>query len=80
MKTYFELLKKTLTQKSPIQSTPIRDQDERPDVSESPAQDSPVEQQNMTPRNDGKAKSSEVLSGAPFNFPSDSSAPSRRRP
>ena len=57
------------------QYTPIRGQDEPPDVSESLAQDSPVEQQNMTSRNsttrnDGKVKSSEVSSGAPFTFPS----------
>ena len=39
----------SLSQKSPIQSTPIQGQNEPPDVSESPAQDSPVEQQNMTP-------------------------------
>ena len=73
----------SLSQKSPIQSTPIRGQDEPPDVSESPAQDSPVEQQNMTPRNsttrNGRAKSSEVSSGSPFTSPSDSSTHSRRR-
>ena len=34
---------------------------------------------NSTTRNDGKAKSSEVLSGSPFTSPSDSSTPSRRR-
>ena len=41
----------SVSQKSPIQSTPIQDQDEPTDVSESPAQDSPVEQQIMTPCN-----------------------------
>ena len=39
----------SLSQKSPIRSTPIRGQDEPPDVSKSPAQNSPVEEQNMTP-------------------------------
>ena len=62
----------SLSQNSPLQSTPI--QDEHSDLIESLAQDSPVEQQNMT-----QAKSSEVSSGSPLTSPSDSSTPLRQR-